>query len=100
MIHQGLRRTFLRLAATASVAAAMLPCLIAAGQPAGAVGRSKDVELKLMGHRFLTFSTLVRVRQIETSRERLMVLMNRVIHTPAGARYFGRPWKSAGPGRE
>ena len=33
-------------------------------KPAGAAGRSKDPGLKLMGNRFLTFSTLVWVRQI------------------------------------
>jgi len=64
----------------------MCLALIAAGQPAGAVGRSKDVELKLMGHRFLTFSTLVRVRQIETSREEADGPDESSIHTPAKPR--------------
>ena len=98
MIHQRLRRTFLRLAATTSVAVAMLSCMIAAGQPARAVGRSIDPGLELMGHRFLTFSTLVRVRQIETTREEADGPDESSVHTPAEARVFRDAVEKGWPG--
>ncbi len=59
----------MRLAAATLVAAATLPGMIAAEQPASGAGRTKDPGLQLMGNRFLTFSTVVRVRQIEMSRD-------------------------------
>src|ERR1700759_2696036 len=37
----------------------------------------------LMGHRFLTFNTVIRVNQIEVSRDRNVGQDERALHTPA-----------------
>ena len=70
----------------------------AAEQPAGSVGRSKDSGLKLLGNRFLTLSTLVRVRQIETSRAEAHGPDESSVHTPAEARAFREAVEKGWPG--
>ena len=44
--------------------------------------------LTLLGNRFFTFSTVVRVNQIETSRDAFHGTDESSIHTPEGARKF------------
>ncbi len=82
----------------AAILAVILLRMIAADQPAGAAGRSKDPGLKLMGNRFLTFSTLVRVRQIETSREEADGPDESSVHTPEEARAFRAAVEKGWPG--
>jgi hypothetical protein len=76
----------------------MLPRMIAADQPASAAGRSKDPGLQLMGNRFFTFSTVVRVRQIETSRDEADGPDESSIHTPEEARTFREAVEKGWPG--
>lgn len=54
--------------------------------------------LQLMGNRFFTFSTVVRVRQIETSRDEAHGPDESAIHTPREARIFREAIATAWPG--
>jgi len=60
---------------------------------------TKDPGLKLMGNRFFTFSTVIRVNQIETSRDEYHGTDESGIHSPEEARIFretiGRAWPGA-----
>jgi hypothetical protein len=47
-----------------------------------------EKDLQLMGNRFFTFATIVRVNQIEVSRDRNEGVDESAIHTPDGARLF------------
>ena len=67
-------------------------------KPAAAAGRSQDSGLKLMGNRFLTFSTIVRVNQIETSREGTDGDDESSIHGPEEARVFRDAVEKGWPG--
>ena len=98
MIHPTFRGNILRLAAVALLAAAMPPCMLASGQAAEADGRSKDPGLELMGNRFLTLSTLVRVNQIETSRGEVDGSDESSVHSPAEARVFRDAVEHGWPG--
>jgi hypothetical protein len=53
---------------------------------------------QLMGHRFLTFNTVVRVRQIEVTRDTAYGPDESSIHTPAEARTLREAIESAWPG--
>ena len=98
MPHHTARRILLRLAAAVLSGTTMLACGIAAGQPAGSVNRLQDPARKLMGNRFLTFSTLVRVRQIETSREEAEGPDESSIQSPEEARTFRAAVEKGWPG--
>lgn len=65
---------------------------------ASAAGRAIYPELKLMGHRFFTFSTVVRVRQIEKARDVAEGLDESSLHTPAEARTFREAVEKGWPG--
>ena len=54
--------------------------------------------LTLMGNRFFTFSTVVRVNQIETSRDKFHGTDESSIHTPEGARKFRETIEKSWPG--
>jgi hypothetical protein len=55
-------------------------------------------ELQLMGNRFFTLSTVVRVRQIEVSRDVAHGPDESSVHTPAEARIFRETVEKAWPG--
>jgi hypothetical protein len=54
--------------------------------------------LELMGNRFLTFNTIVRVRQIEVTRDTAHGPDESSVHTPAEARVFREAIEKAWPG--
>ncbi|MFN5020085.1 MAG: DUF3863 domain-containing protein [bacterium] len=54
--------------------------------------------LTLLGNRFFTFSTVVRVNQIETSRDAFHGTDESSIHTPEGAKKFRETIEKAWPG--
>ena len=58
----------------------------------------KQPDLKLMGNRFLTFSTVVRVRQIEVSRDKAHGPDESSVHTPKEARIFRETIEKGWPG--
>jgi len=55
-------------------------------------------KLTLLGNRFLTFSTVVRVNQIETSRDQFHGTDESGIHSPEGARKFRETIENSWPG--
>ena len=57
-----------------------------------------EKELQLMGNRFFTFATIVRVNQIEVSRDRNEGVDESAIHTPEGARLFRETIEKCWPG--
>lgn len=57
-----------------------------------------EAPLSLMGHRFLTLNTIVRVRQIEVSRDVSHGPDESSVHTPAEARTFREAIEKAWPG--
>ena len=65
---------------------------------ASPAGRVNGPGLKLMGHRFFTFSTVVRVRQIEKSRAVAEGPDESSLHTPAEARTFREAVEKGWPG--
>ncbi len=68
-------------------------------EPANSASKlSKDTGLQLMGNRFFTFNTVVRVRQIETSRDEAEGPDESSIHTPEEARTFRRTIEKGWPG--
>ncbi|HSH19947.1 MAG TPA: DUF3863 domain-containing protein [Draconibacterium sp.] len=56
------------------------------------------VKLKLMGNRFFTLSTVVRVNQIEVTRDLSVGADESSVHTPAEARVFRETVEEAWPG--
>ncbi len=56
------------------------------------------VELQLMGNRFFTLSTVVRVNQIEVTRDLSVGTDESSVHTPAEARVFRETVEEAWPG--
>ena len=63
-----------------------------------AAERPNEPELKLMGNRFLTLNTVVRVRQIEVTRDTAHGPDESSVHTPAEARIFREAIANAWPG--
>jgi hypothetical protein len=61
-------------------------------------GISKDQRLKLLGNRFFTFSTVVRVNQIETSRDKSNGTDEASVHGPEEARTFREAIEKVWPG--
>ena len=60
--------------------------------------KSKEADLQLLGNRFFTFSTVVRVNQIETSRDSIHGEDESHIHSPAEARVFRETVEKGWPG--
>jgi hypothetical protein len=58
----------------------------------------EEPKLQLMGNRFFTFNTVVRVNQIETSRDEANGEDESSIHSPAEARVFREAVERAWPG--
>lgn len=63
-----------------------------------AVRLSKDKELKLMGNRFFTLSTVIRLNQIETSRNKSDGTDESSVHSPEEARTFREAIEKSWPG--
>jgi hypothetical protein len=63
-----------------------------------AVGQIEKPKPELMGGRFLTFNTIVRVKQIEVTRDTSHGPDESEIHTPAEARTFRETIEKAWPG--
>lgn len=73
--------------------------VLAATCPAEVVpAPTNPARMELMGNRFFTFSTVVRVRQIEASREEAHGPDESTIHTPHEARVFREAIAGAWPG--
>jgi len=69
------------------------------GDHSRAAARLKEEPgLTLLGNRFLTFSTVVRVRQIEVTREKALGPDESSIHTPNEARAFREAIEKGWPG--
>jgi len=91
------RRRFIQAISSAGAAAAVWPCRVAlvGGRLAGAAQSVQE----LMGNRFFTFNSVVRVNQIETSRDVTNGEDESSIHTAAEARALreavGKGWPGA-----
>jgi len=85
------RREFVGIAAGTAVAGLVPGCL----QTGPGTGKGLP---GLMGNRFLTFATVVRVRQIETTREKAEGPDESSVHTPAEAKLFRETIARAWPG--
>ena len=59
---------------------------------------SKEAVRHLMGNRFLTFSTVVRVHQIEVARDKALGADESSVHTPKEARAFREAIETGWPG--
>ena len=87
------RREF--IAATAMSAAA---CLSTQGRALAAALPTEEQTPALIGNRFLTFNTVVRVNQIEVSRDRVAGSDEGNIHTPELAQLFRQSVQRGWPG--
>jgi len=106
--QQTSRRNLLRL--TASIIVGVAFCGLAgcsetqlrqtdaAGHPDSIAQLLKDPGLQLMGNRFFTFNTVVRVNQIETSRDAVHGEDESSIHSPKEARAFREAVEKGWPG--
>lgn len=70
---------------------------VKAGEPS-AIGQPKRGEFQLMGNRFFTLSTVVRVNQIEATRDKSVGADESSIHSPAEGRIFREAVEKAWPG--
>jgi hypothetical protein len=89
------RRQFLGtlLGATAAVATGHSP-----GADTLSTSRASAKPSGLLGNRFLTFNTVVRVNRIEATRSRLLGLDESDLHTPETARAFRNAFEKGWPG--
>lgn len=102
------RRTFLRTASAAMVALGfpmVLPASTLArgirpapSNPAIMGSKQENHNLTLIGNRFLTLSTVVRVRQVEVSRDLAYGPDESSVHSPVEARIFRETIEKAWPG--
>ena len=69
-----------------------------AGHPAAGAQRLEEPGLELLGNRFFTFNTVVRVNQIETSRNVTHGKDESSIHSPEEARTFREAVEKGWPG--
>jgi len=92
------RREFVRLTTSTMLGAALLPHGIAAGQVHSGVQVSKAPGLQLLGNRFFTFTTVVRVNQIETARDVSNGEDESHIHGPEEAHIFRENVEKGWPG--
>lgn len=86
-----IRNTLLAICGTGLMLATSYTAHAAVDPPAAA-------GLQLMGNRFLTFNTIVRVRQIEVTRDTAHGPDESSVHTPAEARIFREAIDKAWPG--
>lgn len=84
------RRKFIAVSAAAY--------LLCAGKPATAAQTAAEQPQALLGNRFLTFNTVVRVNQIEVSRDRTAGQDEGAIHTPEVAALFRKSVERGWPG--
>ena len=63
-------------------------------------GRNDKRPDALMGHRFLTFNTVIRVNQIEVSRDKNVGFDERALHTPSKVIAFRRAIENGISGRK
>jgi hypothetical protein len=85
------RRQLLALGASGTA------CLLSHGLTTGATP-TPPAQVDLMGNRFLTLNTVVRVNQIEVTRDRVAGSDEGDIHTPAVARQFRQAIERGWPG--
>ena len=98
MTHQTFHKKLIHLAAAILLTTVTLPGMHASGQPVVANTHAQDSPLTLMGNRFFTFSTLIRVNQIETTRDKNDGVDESVIHSPEAARKFRETIEKCWPG--
>jgi hypothetical protein len=106
--RQTSRRNFLRLVAlimvgiafcvTAGCSETQMQQAEAIDHPDSIAQLLKDPGLQLMGNRFFTFNTVVRVNQIETSRDAVHGEDESSIHSPKEARAFREAIEKGWPG--
>ena len=97
------RRKFIRLVAASSAGGAMMEHIMAADAtppaPTPSASPSPRMQgLELMGNRFFTFNTVVRVRQIEVTRDKAFGPDESSVHSPAEARAFRETVEKGWPG--
>ena len=83
------------------IAAAAMPaatCLLTRGRVLAAAEPTRGQTPALIGNRFLTFNTVVRVNQIEVSRDRVAGTDEGNIHTPELAQLFRQSVQHGWPG--
>jgi hypothetical protein len=85
-LSTGMTATRRDVLAAAAVSAAA--CLVPNARAVASIAPPDEPPLELFGHRFLTFNTVVRVNQIEVSRDRIAGADEASIHTPEAARDF------------
>jgi len=76
----------------------LLMCLVTIGILTSMAEAQKSAGIQLTGNRFFTFATIVRVNQIEVSRDRNEGVDESGIHTPEGARIFRETIEKCWPG--
>jgi len=86
------------MAAPSLIRSLMMLAAFAAAVPAAADPPPPPAPAQLMGHRFLTFNTIVRVHQIEVTRKISHGPDESEIHTPQDARTFREAIAKAWPG--
>jgi hypothetical protein len=90
-------KNFSRRQFIATSAAPFAACLLG-GQPLAAAAQTARDQPALFGNRFLTFNTVVRVNQIEVSRDHTAGHDEGAIHTPESARLFRNAIERGWPG--
>ena len=104
MTEKNNRRFFKFGYITLSFLSLLIVCLSAFNIPAEdesfilAEGNPEEEKLGLMGNRFLTFSSVVRVNQIETSRNEVHGVDESTVHSPREARILRETIERAWPG--
>jgi hypothetical protein len=73
-------------------------CLIMYTVAVQAISGDNKMEDKLLGHRFLTFNTVIRVNQIEVSRDKNVGFDERALHTPLKVIEFRKAIETGFPG--
>ena len=92
-IHSPSRREFL------SALAAAVPTLALGRRSAGSLeSDAEGISRALLGNRFLTFATVVRVNQIEASRDKSIGQDERTVHTPEAVTTFRSAFERGWPG--
>jgi hypothetical protein len=84
--------------AIAMIGASCFPGQQSKSSGGGAARLSEDPGAKLIGNRFFTFSTVIRVNQIEVARDKNEGVDESDIHTPEGARKFRETIEKCWPG--
>ncbi|MBU4272621.1 MAG: DUF3863 domain-containing protein [Planctomycetes bacterium] len=92
------RRTFLQAAAGTALGAAFLPQAHAADAPAAQPAGGRLILPPLMGNRFFTFNSVIRVNQIEVTRERNAGQDEASIHTPQAVQALRDAFEKGWPG--